>query len=63
VLKEVNPPPASTYLGIGWDNIDSENNLPADPMRHYRKMYNDELENNKEIFSRSPFHKFDIMRA
>ena len=32
-------------------------------MRHYRRYQSDELENNKEIFTRKPFHRFDITRA
>lgn len=32
-------------------------------MRHYRRYQVDELENNKEIFTRKPFHRFDITRA
>ena len=32
-------------------------------MKHYRSYYDDELENNKELFSRMPFYSFDIWRG
>ena len=31
--------------------------------KHYRTFYDDELENNKEIFKRMPFYTFDVMRG
>lgn len=31
--------------------------------KHYRKYYDDELENDKEIFPKMPFHHFDIKRG
>lgn len=33
------------------------------PVKHYRKFYDDELENNTEIFNRQPFHKFTLTRG
>ena len=29
--------------------------------KHYRRYYNDELENNKAIFDKMPFETYDIM--
>jgi len=31
--------------------------------KHYRKYYDDELENDKELFPKMPFHRFDIKRG
>ena len=31
--------------------------------KHYRTFYDDELENNKDIFKRMPFRNYDIMRG
>ena len=44
VEKEIAPPPVSLYIGLGWDEFAGQNR------KHYRQYYNDELENNKEIF-------------
>ena len=58
VEREVNPPPESLFLGLGWDeNKDSKK-------RHYRRYYNMELEKVKEILPReSPFDSFDIKKG
>ena len=32
-------------------------------MKHYRSFFDDELENNKDIFKRMPFYSFDIWRG
>ena len=31
--------------------------------KHYRRIYNDELENDKEIFTRDTFLEYDVMRG
>ena len=31
--------------------------------KHYRSFYNDELENDKELFKRMPFYAYDIWRG
>ena len=31
--------------------------------KHYRTFFDDELENNKQIFKRMPFYSFDVMRG
>jgi hypothetical protein len=58
VHREINIPPESAYLGLGWDDG------PDTKRRHYRRYYNKELENVIEIMPRpSPFTSFDIMRG
>lgn len=32
-------------------------------MKHYRRFYDDELENITDIFKKNPFHKADIHRG
>lgn len=31
--------------------------------KHYRRYYNDELENDKELFPKEPFNKFNLIRG
>ena len=62
VYREVNPPPASLYMGIGYDGAVTDH-MPTTTNRHYRKMYNDELENNKEIFNKQVFYRSKVMRG
>lgn len=50
-------PPASLYMPIGYDKSSE------DGIKHYRRYYQDELENNKEIFPQMPFHCCDVMRG
>jgi hypothetical protein len=58
VYKEVSAPPDELFIGLGWD----ENKETK--RKHYRQYYNDELENNKDIFPKqSPFSSFDIKRG
>lgn len=58
VYREINAPPESTYIGLGWD----EN--PESKRRHYRRYYTQELENVVEIMPKpSPFTSFNIMRG
>lgn len=53
--KEIDPPPKSMFIGLGWDEDATTNR------RHYRQFYDDELENVEEIFPRkSPFDQFDL---
>lgn len=51
-------PPESLFMGLGWDET------PADARRHYRRYYNDELENIKEVMPEStPFNVFTLKRG
>ena len=61
-FKESFIPPASLFQPVGYDGGVTEEN-PQGRNKHYRKFYMDELENNKEIFDRKPFHEFDISRG
>lgn len=58
VYREYDSPPDSIFIGLGWD----EN--PETKRRHYRRFYNQELENVKEIMPVStPFESFEIKRG
>ena len=62
IYKEVNIPSKDIYEAVGYDGIVSAQ-MPSTEMRHYRRHYPDELENNKEIFKKSPFYTAPIMRG
>jgi hypothetical protein len=57
VLRETNEPPASTYIGLGWDET------PDQKRRHYRKFYMTELENNERVIRSKPFNEYIIVRG
>ena len=57
VMREVRKPPASVYLELGYNEVDT------DDRKHYRKIFDDELENDKEIFPKPAFHAFEIIRG
>jgi hypothetical protein len=58
VDKEFNPPPDTLFIPLGWDED------ATTKRKHYRQYYNDELENNKEIFAKkSPFDSFSLIRG
>ena len=59
-------PADSMYQGVGYDHPDGREAIQHGdelPQRHYRGYQTDELENNKEIFTRKAFHRFDVTRA
>jgi bisphosphoglycerate-dependent phosphoglycerate mutase len=58
VDREVNPPPASLYIGLGFDKKEDE-----EYQRHYRRYYPDELEHVKEVMPKLPFYEEKIMRG
>ena len=62
VYRETNEPPESLYMAIGYDGAVTDQ-MPTRGERHYRKFYMDELENNKEIFKKSPFYTAPIVRG
>jgi hypothetical protein len=43
--REQDAPPEKVYMGLGWDE-DSKTQR-----RHYRQLFSEELENNKDIFA------------
>ena len=57
INREHKMPPLSIYQAIGYNENADDNK------KHYRRFYVDELENNKEIFSKSPFTQCDIERG
>jgi hypothetical protein len=62
MMRESKPkPPSTLYYEIGYDKIAPEN--PEQGNKHYRRFYDDELENIKEIFPRKAFHSCDIVRG
>ena len=50
IHREINKPPASLYIGLG------HNKTPEEDKKHYRKFYDDELENCEEIFKKKVFY-------
>ena len=57
IYREDIPPPVEVFMSVGYDpKYDSK-------QKHYRRFYEDELENIKEIIPRSPFMTYKIMRG
>jgi hypothetical protein len=54
---EDDPPPSSLYISLGYDKSANAG------VKHYRRFYQDELENNKEIFPTMPFHTCTVTRG
>ena len=61
MMREVNKPPPSLYMEIGYNATPPMN--PEVDKKHYRKFYDDELENCKDIFEESPFYTVDVVRG
>lgn len=58
MFREVNIPPESLFMGLGWDDT------PEAKRKHYRRYYPDELENIKEVMPlASPFDQYDIKKG
>jgi len=60
-MKEVEKPPENLFAGLGWDDDGADDSYKEKEdakgtfchiveRKHYRSIYPDELENNKEIF-------------
>lgn len=58
VHREINIPPESLYIGLGFDETPIE-----DKKKHYRRYYPDELENVKELMGEAPFICYDLKRG
>lgn len=59
--REVCKPPSTIYMELGHNE-----EPPAEPdqeKKHYRKYLSDELENNREIFAKMPFHTTNVIRG
>jgi hypothetical protein len=56
--REVKAPPGKVYIGLGWDeNAETKR-------RHYRKIINGSLEEEKDIFEReSPFNTYLLKKG
>jgi len=58
VYREVNPPPASLFIGLGWDET------PDQKRKHYRRYYADELEFIKEVMPVvTPFDTYELKKG
>jgi hypothetical protein len=59
VDREVNCPPNSDFIGLGWDE-DSKTGR-----KHYRRFYYDELENVTDVMGDNPsvFNSYDLKRG
>ena len=57
IHREDIPPPQEVYMAVGYDpKHDSK-------QKHYRRFYEDELENIKELMPRSPFETYEIVKG
>lgn len=61
INREVSKPKSTIYMELGYNENPPEK--PEEERKHYRKFFNDELENNKELFPKMPFHTVDIIRG
>lgn len=61
IRREVKKPPPTVFIELGYNDKPPEN--PDDEKKHYRKYFDDELENIKEIFPRAPFHTCIVQRG
>ena len=57
ISRECDKPPKELYIGVSFDPT------PESKQKHYRKYYEDELENIKEIMPKSPFQEYEIKRG
>ena len=57
VDREIDQPPIQRFLPLGYDRN------PGDMTKHYRKFYEDELENIPEIMPRKPFDEVPVVRG
>lgn len=56
--RECSKPASALYIGLGWDEDSTTQR------KHYRRYYDDELENIKEIFPvKSPFHSIELKKG
>lgn len=57
IYREDVPPPKDAFIAIGYDP------KPDSRQKHYRRFYEDELENIKEVIPKAPFQSFDVLRG
>ena len=57
IHREDIPPPKEIYMAVGYDpKFDSK-------QKHYRRFYEDELENIRDVMPKSPFHTYEITKG
>ena len=61
INRETNKPPSTLYMEIGYNHEIPKSGKEG--VKHYRRFYNDELENNKDIFKKDPFLSVNIVRG
>jgi hypothetical protein len=57
IHREGIPPPKEVYIAVGYDQKHDSK------QKHYRRFYEDELENIEEVMPKSPFNNFIIKRG
>ena len=57
ISRECDKPPSELFLGLSFDPT------PESKQKHYRKYYEDELENIKEVMPKSPFEEYELRRG
>jgi hypothetical protein len=55
--REVDKPPAAVFMPLGY------NKAPEDNKKHYRKFFDDELENDTDIFRKKIFTRCSVVRG
>ena len=63
LYKEVSIPPEKEYYGVGYAGVLTDQEPEPNHLRHYRKIYRNELEKNKELFPIQPFDQYPIVRG
>lgn len=61
IKREINKPPSTLYMELGHNPTPPA--TPEEEKKHYRKFYDDELENCEDIFDESPFYSVDVVRG
>lgn len=62
-VEKLPKPPSSIFYEVGHDFEVPDPDNPETRNKHYRRFFPDELENNKEIFPKSPFHTANVVRG
>jgi len=63
VYRELERPPISLFIPLGHDVPNPDGSKIENPKKHYRRFFDDELENNKEIFTRPTFTNVEVIRV
>lgn len=57
------PPPKTLFIPLGYDPEPPIEGKPETNKKHYRRFYDDELEEVKEVFPKLPFLACDVIRG